>query len=137
MTRINKVYIYYVYEGNEIVYAGLKFQVCEFLKCLSIEIDEAVKKGFKISGYSIKREETTERYVRPEEQQEEKPKKTSRIKYLEKHLEEFGNTVLGNMPEKEAVKILNKLEQETGIKTRYTAKRDEHTRKKYYIIEAK
>lgn len=144
-----KVYKYAVInENGEKEFVGFKFEVCEYLNCLSIEIDEVMRtKTPIVKGYTIRKELTLERerkikyrHLKTSKKPivinlKSKPmtKEEKKLDYLKRHIEEYGNTVLGEMPEAEVEEYRRKLEK-IGIKTKSKLYRDENTRKKYYII---
>ena len=137
-----KVYKYNVLNVNEIVYTGYKWQVARFLGCTSDEVSYAATNNQVIGKCTITRFRVDDaeyansmpkketRYKPPEEPRKRKTK----VDYLVKHLEEYGNTVLGTMSEIKAIEYLGQVSQR-GINTKYTKKKDEVTKRTYYIIE--
>lgn len=132
-----KQFVYILSQGEEEVFRGYKSEVCDYLKVLSIEIDEAMKYGFNLKGYTIsreladKKESVDDKYMQVVENKEDKT-----LNYLIYHLKRYGNTCLGSMREQVVKDYIKKLSQR-GLECRYKKKLSEGEHKAWYLIEVK
>lgn len=139
--KVNKVFEYHLSKDNTIVFSGLKFEICEYLKCLSIELDEAIKKDSTLYGYKISRTLTDRRYLFGKKARENKPiiniierKVDKRLNYLIRHLNEYGNTCLGCISEARVKEYIDKLDRQ-GIKAKYRKVKYKFDKRYWYVLE--
>lgn len=134
-----KVFEYILYKDGKEQYRGFKHNICNKLKCLSIELDEAYMKGYEIDGYKVDRELTDKKLKKKDVVDrviyvEDKEDKT--LAYLINHLNEYGNTCLGQIKEGLVKNYISKL-KDRGLDVRYRKVKYDTDVKYWYVLEVK
>lgn len=131
-----KTYQYFVYKENKLICKGNRNDLSIFFKITKVEVDNAVKYGNKINDYKIIRKLVdTDKIERLQVVNSVvKEKKDKRLLYLIRHLSEYGNTVLGHLPEYKVNEYIDKLKS-NGINARYKKIKYPEDTGYWYIVE--
>jgi len=131
-----KSYQYYAYKGGTLIYKGNKSDLCIALGVNGEAIENAIHKDILINDYAIIRILVdTDKLERLRVYREVSPQENNKkLAYLKRHLNEYGNTVLGCIKEDKVKEYMSKLKEE-GYNVRYKKVRDTTERRNYYIVE--
>lgn len=132
----NKRYEYQLVRNGIVHYQGFKNEVANYLHCQRIEIEEAFKYEYELQGFIIKRVLSDRKFVKSfaNIQVEPKNKENSeerKLKYLVRHLKEFGNTVYQG----KRLKYYKEQLSELGIKVKSRRVKYAEDKREWYVLE--
>lgn len=135
----NKRYEYQLIKNGEVHYQGFKHEIANYLKCQRIEIEEAFNYQYELQGFMVKRVISERRYAKTLEDVKKdiqsninkESKEDRKLKYLARHLKEYGNTVYqGNRLNYYIEQLLNR-----GIKVKSRRVKYPQDKKEWYVLE--
>ena len=127
-------YEFQLVKDGKVHYQGFRHEIARLLHCQRIEVDEAYKYDFDLQGFRVKRVLSNRKFelsIKEDKPIEVVSNEDKKLKYLVRHLEQYGNTVYQG-------KRLNYYKQELanlGIKVKSRRVKYAEDKRERFVLE--